>query len=187
MFGSKLAMQLVPSSTHGRNLRKILKKESWSILSSAIRDRDRVCVHCEGSADHCHEVWEWVVSEGHVIQRLVGLEAVCRECHDFMHFGRLVAMGDDARQEVVVDHAIEVLTCDAEWLSTYIAACFVAHMNLSELPLVESMDLNWVYEAPASKLGLDAVVWSPIWSEIGDYMLGYEEEFHKERNAGILD
>ena len=189
MFGSNLSMQLVPSQCHKRNLRAILKTGSWRTLSKAIRERDGVCVHCGGKAEHCHEKWEWVVSEGKLIQRLIGLEAVCVECHDFMHFGRLATMGERGveRQHVVLDHVLKVLSCDADWLMTYVGQCFGAHQSLSSFPIQENMDLKWICDLPAGLLGMHINDWMPIWDEIEDYLCGDEDEYHKEKNAGIPD
>jgi hypothetical protein len=175
MSKKKLSMQLVPSQAHGRNLRSVLKSDSWRTLSRAIRNRDRVCVHCSNKSEHTHEVWEWVVSEGKLIQRLIGLDGVCKDCHDFMHYGRVMACESDYRQGVVLDHAIRVLSCDPEWFGEYFIGCFHAHRVLSQLSVTEFMDLGWIYDNVSGKLpdlGVDQKDWTNIWDEINHYVGG---------------
>ena len=168
---TKLSMQLVPSQCHGRNLRAVLKKESWDKLSKVIRKRDAVCVHCDNPSGHCHEVWEWVVSEGKLVQRLVGLEGVCKNCHDFMHYGRVQACESMARQEIVLDHALRVLSCDAEWLATYINGCFLSLMQVSGMIISDRMDLSWLWMMAPQVMGFDNFQdASDVWSELYVYV-----------------
>jgi len=165
----KLQMQLVPQQCHGRNLRAILKKQSWDKLSKAVRSHQGKCQTCGGSPDHCHEVWEWVVSEGDLVQRLVGLDAACKDCHDFMHFGRVVALETSYRQDKVIGHAISVLMCDADWMINYCGKNFLANEKLSKF-MVANMDLEWIHRVPAGEIGLIPSVWAIIWDEIDQYI-----------------
>lgn len=181
MWGSKLSMQLVPSQAHGRNLRAILKPKSWTALSRAVRDRDKLC-ECGAPSKHCHEVWEWVVSEGKLVQRLIGLEGVCVECHDFMHYGRIAVTGTFTRQNVVLGHAMDVLGMGSTAMMDYIGRCFAAHQALSRLPLKEDMDLRWCFETPELGLGLGPDL-DPILAELTDYVTQGECEYIKE--AGL--
>lgn len=157
-FKKQLTMQLVPQQAHGRNLRSILKKETWNNLSRAIRDRDKLCVHCDNPSEHCHEVWEWIISEGKLVQRLVGLEGVCKDCHDFMHFGRVMVCDGPKRMSAVFNHAAPLVE-HGRSLNSYISDCISALPIIYMFPLGK-IDLSWLHK----------IDFADAWSEILDYL-----------------
>ena len=92
----KLELELVPKSTWGWNLRSILSAKQWDKIRRGVYKASNY--HCDicggqGSAHpvECHE--KWVYDDSTHIQRLVGLEALCPECHHCRHMGRTIALG----------------------------------------------------------------------------------------------
>lgn len=56
------------------------------IRQQVLFDGGYKCKYCGYSTKlHCHEVWEWSIEEG--IQRLIGIELVCKWCHLAIHIG----------------------------------------------------------------------------------------------------
>lgn len=89
----KLAIELLPESSWGRNLRDVISPYRWQKLSQAIqKNADYKCEICgrkKGGGEitrlNCHEVWEF--DEVSKVQRLIGLQALCFECHCGKHIG----------------------------------------------------------------------------------------------------
>lgn len=96
----ELYVELVPSSSWGQNLRKVLSRADWDKLRRrSYRAAGFLCEICGGKGRRhpieCHEVWAYD-DEGH-IQTLVRLEALCPACHEVKHFGRAEATGKGQR------------------------------------------------------------------------------------------
>lgn len=99
-FGApRLTVELLPATTWGSNLRSALRTSQWDKLRratyAAANHRCEVC----GGLGHqyrvaCHERWEF--DEVQSCQHLVGLIALCPECHDVKHFGRASENGRGA-------------------------------------------------------------------------------------------
>ena len=91
-FGApRLTVELLPSSTWGSNLRSALRVSHWDKLRrGAYAAANHRCEICGGVGHQyrvaCHERWEF--DDAQSCQRLVGLIALCPECHDVKHFGR---------------------------------------------------------------------------------------------------
>lgn len=87
----KLAIELIPASTWGDNLRSMLPKATWNVIRREVYLRARhQCQVCgkhwgPGQVIECHEVWHY--DDDNHIQRLMGLEALCSLCHGVKHFG----------------------------------------------------------------------------------------------------
>jgi hypothetical protein len=93
----RLAVELVPATSWGANLRSALPQADWDRLRKrAYRAAGYRCEICrERGPAHpveCHELWEYDDSKG--IQLLVGLIALCPGCHAVKHLGRSYAEGD---------------------------------------------------------------------------------------------
>jgi len=85
---------LIPGSSWGSNLARLLTRGSWSRicrpLIAAVGQRCEMCGAKERELD-CHERWEYhePLFEGKCgVQKLVGLWVMCPECHATQHFGR---------------------------------------------------------------------------------------------------
>ena len=84
----RLTLELVPSTAHYKNVRQILTKTQWDILSkqvrSAVYDTCEICGNDNGRTD-CHETWFY--DDHNLVQKLIGLQCLCKNCHGVKHFG----------------------------------------------------------------------------------------------------
>lgn len=103
-----LTVELVPQSAWGVNLRSELSQEDWDKLRKmTYEDAAYHCEVCGGQGPNhpveCHEVWEYD-DEKH-IQKLLGLIALCPDCHEVKHFGRTQKVG---REKQAIAHMMKV-------------------------------------------------------------------------------
>jgi hypothetical protein len=119
------SINLVPRRLWGVNLRAFVgKTKIWRELREAAIEEDRGCCHTCGKSVvewkdlNAHEEWEYEASCDPAIATLVGIRAVCGNCHAIEHFGRTVTvmergeMTEDAYRGVVehfcaLNHATE--------------------------------------------------------------------------------
>lgn len=92
----KLSVELVPRSQWAFNLRSELRPRDWDrIRKATYAAAGHRCELCGGVGRkhpvEAHERWEYN-DELH-IQKLVGVEALCPQCHRTKHFGLAVQMG----------------------------------------------------------------------------------------------
>ena len=178
MFDMKLRMELVPSQAHGRKVSSVLSQKTWAKISKRVRDlHDNKCQFCGAPAEHCHEVWEWIVKDGELHQRLVDLESVCSLCHDFKHYGRLIAMKMADRAAYVEKCAMKVNKLTYSELKSYALKCFTAHHYASQIPL-GPMDISCLTERSwRETLDLTNEDLAPLCE-------GRNDEYMKEKHAG---
>lgn len=87
----------IPKPLHGVNPRTIMGEEMWKELSCLLRKDVMFCQACGTSkfisgAFDCHEVYRFNCRAG--IARFVKFVVICKDCHDFIHDGRLQAIID---------------------------------------------------------------------------------------------
>lgn len=108
----KLEIELVPSTCHYSNARTILKTKLWNKLRFMVYERaEHKCEICgetglEQGYNHkleCHEIWKY--DDTRLIQKLLGLIALCPLCHQAKHIGRSFAMG---RQDIAINKLMTV-------------------------------------------------------------------------------
>jgi hypothetical protein len=84
-----LPIEVVPTSSHYNNLRKMLKQYQWTKLRKIIiPPLDNKCIICGGQSYNrqldLHEVWEYDCNTG--IQKLIDLQGLCTSCHNVKHY-----------------------------------------------------------------------------------------------------
>lgn len=87
---------MIPASSWGSSLANLLTRPSWDAIRfpviSARGNRCQVCSE-QKRAMECHEIWAYSMPprsalEGTIgVQRLIGLAALCSECHEMFHLG----------------------------------------------------------------------------------------------------
>jgi hypothetical protein len=92
----KLEVDMIPRTSWFRNLRAMLTEKQWdNIRHEVYRRAKHVCDVCGGRGPkwpvECHEVWEYNWTGK--IQRLIGLMALCPDCHRVKHFGLATIQG----------------------------------------------------------------------------------------------
>lgn len=85
----KLPIEIVPESSHNKNLRYILSKKQWEQLRKIVlTPLDNKCEICGFSSPNrgldLHEVWEY--NKQTAEQKLVKLEGLCIYCHEVKHY-----------------------------------------------------------------------------------------------------
>lgn len=115
-----LYIDLVPSSTWFENMRSILKKQEWDDIRKYIYKRaDYKCEICGNKGEkhpvEAHERWFFDEKQG--IQRLVGIQSLCPNCHEATHFGLANVRG---RSSEAKEHILKVNNWgDNDFLSHY--------------------------------------------------------------------
>ena len=104
----KLNFELVPDGCWGSNLRNVLRPAAWNAVRKAVLARaGGKCEICgAGGRLEAHERWEYDETRG--IQKLVGIEALCRKCHETKHVGLAQLRG---RGEAAEDWFMKVNGC----------------------------------------------------------------------------
>lgn len=143
----ELYVDLVPRSAWFSNLRSELQPSEWAACKKLTFQRAKYrCEVCGGRGpDHpveCHERWSYDDELG--VQTLIGLIALCPDCHEATHIGsaRIKGRFDEARAHLMavngwsetqvdnhVDEAFEVWLrrSEAQWLldATWLLECGV--------------------------------------------------------------
>src|SRR5574343_607788 len=96
----KLTIELVPSTAWYTNVRSNVSKSDWDkIRKKCYENANHKCEICgdEGfkqgkkHAVECHEIWEY--DDSSKIQKLIGLIALCPNCHQSKHVGLATLQG----------------------------------------------------------------------------------------------
>lgn len=84
----KLTLDLIPASQFYNNVRAIVSKSQWNAIRnsvvSAVYNACEICNIYYDSLD-CHEKWSY--DDKKLIQKLEGMMALCKDCHQVKHFG----------------------------------------------------------------------------------------------------
>ena len=101
-----LEVDLVPQTSHFKNLRSELKAAQWDYLrKETYAKAGHKCEICGGEGRkwpvECHEIWEYNNS----VQKLIGLIALCPSCHESKHIGFAQVRG---REKIALDHIAKV-------------------------------------------------------------------------------
>jgi hypothetical protein len=139
-----LAIELVPSSSWGNNLRLLLPPPVWRRLAAAqARAAGWVCEVCGGRGPahpvECHEVWEYDDAAG--VQRLAGLVSLCPPCHRVKHIGLELTRGQKAFHRAFA-HFVTVNRIDLDTAERAVESAFALHARRSTMEW--TLDLDWL-------------------------------------------
>ncbi len=92
---------LIPMSSWGSSLANLLTKASWDSVRLPVLRTAGACQVCtEATAPlECHEIWSYALPPEDAVpgtvgvQRLLGLAALCEDCHAMFHMGRARVIG----------------------------------------------------------------------------------------------
>jgi len=143
---SPLIVDLIPRSAWCSNLRSEISSEEWTLVKQKTAQiAGHCCEFCGGKGSQwpveCHERWGY--DDKTQIQRLVGVEALCPNCHEATHLGlsELKGRSKEARSQLMKVNSWSVNTLnqhveeawvtwnkrntmtwllDARWLLSYI-------------------------------------------------------------------
>lgn len=124
MKSDKLSLDLVPATCWFSNVRSAVSKKRWEKIRSQVASQAwDTCQICGGIGPRhpveCHEVWSY--DDTKQIQKLVGMVALCPDCHQVKHFGLAQVNG---KGEIALKHLMKI----NEWTETraerYVKAAF---------------------------------------------------------------
>lgn len=140
----KLTIELVPSTSWFSNLRSLLSAEEWDkIRKGCYKHAEYKCEICGGIGPkhpvECHETWEY--DEEKAVQKLIGLIALCPNCHEVKHIG---LAGIRGRKAQATSHFCKVNECTEVEAQKYITEAFELWGKRSELEW--QLDINLLEE-----------------------------------------
>lgn len=138
----KLSIELVPASSFFTNLRSLLTKSQWNSIRKAVyKQADYKCEICGNKSKphpvECHEKWEY--DDITKTQSLVGLIALCRDCHQVKHIGFAAVSG---RLDKAINHFVKINQISKEQALECIENCFYIWEIRSQSSW--SLDVSWL-------------------------------------------
>lgn len=127
-----LTVEMVPKSAWFKNLRSELTRAQWDkVRKGCYRKAGFKCEVCGGKGRRhpveCHEVWEY--NDEACTQTLIGLVALCPDCHQVKHMGLAEING---KKEEATRHLGKVNGWTKEDASLYVEAAFEQYYKRSE-------------------------------------------------------
>jgi hypothetical protein len=131
-----LVIDFVPKTCWCKKIRYALVPEDFKRLEGLVINRtNRQCEAC-GVKDPKQETrmevqarWEYDVSEGKHVQRLVRLMAMCPDCHEVTHFGKACM---DGRRDAAMVHLQKAANMSAENAQAHADAAYTRLRELNE-------------------------------------------------------
>lgn len=82
-----LKIELIPKNSWFKNLRNSISKSKWDdIRKDVYKKADYRCDLCKSNGKlYCHEIWKY--NDIKNIQKLIGFQALCENCHYLNHLG----------------------------------------------------------------------------------------------------
>ncbi len=116
----QLTVEIIPTSLHGKNPRTAMGKAMWE------RQRKRLC---EAAGNHCeicggvgkrhpveiHECYEYDETSRPPCQKVVGLIALCPDCHAVKHLARTRLVARQQGDPSIYEHALRHLAGVNDW------------------------------------------------------------------------
>ncbi len=95
-----LKIELVPDGCWYSNLRAVLSAKEWNYIKAKAKERaGGKCAICGKKTNYldAHEQWSYDEKKG--VQKLIGIIAVCKDCHSVIHIGRTSLVGNIEKAE----------------------------------------------------------------------------------------
>lgn len=119
----KLSIELVPQSSFYSNVRSEVSKSQWKIISDQVRSQSYdICQICEvisNRALDCHEIWHY--DDAKRLQKLLGMIALCVECHQVKHIGLAQIKG---KGEEALHHFMKINNLKRDKAEKYLQEAF---------------------------------------------------------------
>lgn len=120
----KLTIELVPKTAWYSNVRSNVTTAEWDVIrKECYKKAGYKCEVCSGKGPkhpvECHEIWEY--NDESLKQTLLGLIALCPDCHSTKHVGLAQIQG---RFEVVLNQLMTVNEITKEEAEKYVNECF---------------------------------------------------------------
>ena len=127
----KLTIELVPKSCWFSNVRSSVTKKQWDAIKSTVSTKAyNVCEICGGVGPkhpvECHEIWNY--NDKKFIQKLIGMVALCPDCHMVKHMGLARVQG---REVKATKHFMKVNSLSYQEANDIIDEAFVVWLERS--------------------------------------------------------
>ena len=132
----KLTIELIPSTSHYKNVRTILPTKEWDRLRKAsYKKANFKCQICGDIGTNqgykhnleCHEIWAYQKDGTQLLKELVSL---CPKCHQVKHIGRTIAI---KKGKEAFKHISKVNKWDMKLVEAYVGSCFQEHKERSKI------------------------------------------------------
>ena len=119
-----LTVELVPQTCFFSNVRSEVSALEWNKIKKIVSAKAGArCEICGGVGKkwpvECHEIWDY--DDANLIQRLVGMIALCPPCHQVKHFGFAQLRGEGPQ---ALKHLMKVNSWDKPFAEEYLAEQF---------------------------------------------------------------
>lgn len=94
----ELWADMVPKSSHYKNLRSAFSRKEWDIIKKAVYKKDGYkCSICgvENVRLEAHEEWKYNYKK--FVQKLVAINTLCFYCHQNKHLGHAFILADEGK------------------------------------------------------------------------------------------
>ena len=122
----KLEAELVPKPLWRKYLANMLSRDEWKRLrAQRIREKGESCEICgQKGRVHLHEIWKY--DDESYVQRLVGFQLLCDNCHSIKHFGRTQTLAAECKLDLrpIIIHFCKVNNCTPEDLKDHWKSVF---------------------------------------------------------------
>ena len=120
----RLEIELVPATCWFSNVRSAVTKKRWDKIKQQVSTQAwDTCRICGGVGPkhpvECHEIWSY--DDINQIQKLLGMLALCPDCHRVKHFGLAQVQG---KEEVALQHLMKVNELSRKQAEQYVQAAF---------------------------------------------------------------
>lgn len=128
----KLEIELVPDGCWYSNLRSILSPAQWDVVRrDAYARANGKCAICGAPTKRLEAHERWSYDEKNAVQKLETVIAVCRNCHEVIHFGRTSLTGREREAE---EHFMRVNGCSYAEMRKAIGEANAAHRRRNLVP-----------------------------------------------------
>ncbi|MBY0292197.1 MAG: hypothetical protein K2W92_02780 [Alphaproteobacteria bacterium] len=108
-FGKeRIKLEFIPATQYFLNVRAAVEVPQWeAIAKTHYREAKGHCEICSKKARmECHELWNFDTNT--FTQKLVGMVALCHECHGGIHYGHTIHSKDRADAARITKHLLKV-------------------------------------------------------------------------------
>ena len=138
----KLTIELVPSTSHFKNVRSEVSGKEWDVLRrESYKKAGYVCEICGGVGDNhpveCHEIWDY--DDTNHTQTLTGLISLCPACHEVKHIG---LAGINGRHHEATEHLANVNDIHLSEAMRYVEDAFMQYRIRSQHKW--KLDISWL-------------------------------------------
>jgi hypothetical protein len=146
----RLSVEMIPRNCWRINVRSVLTRNDWNEIRGIVyRKAEYKCEICGGQGKQwpveCHEIWRY--NDKTKVQQLVGLQALCPDCHAAKHPGSAKLRGYEDRG---FSHLKAINGWNQKELDRYITKIQATYNQRNKFEW--TLDLSWLEKIFGIKL-----------------------------------